>query len=195
MNIFADPTLNAIVEHELRRGNSFRVQETSNHDGKQIQVVLEKAIDRVGVNQLLHDNRRTVSWHFDCPHTFCVSARNTANNCVDSISCTMPINYGGNDVLEKLVPKKVWRFVSKEIQHGNPIIGIDDTDWCFRIGLRNCFSPPFGLRIPLIGKLVAKVNKMEWVEQNGPWVGFESGVCLVSDDEYPFIVSCAGSSH
>ena len=40
----------------------------------------------------------------------------------------MPINYGGNDVLEKLVPKKVWRFVSKEIQHGNPIIGIDDTD-------------------------------------------------------------------
>ena len=195
MNVFADPILNEIVKHELLRGNSFRIQETCNHDRKQIQAVLEKPIDRVGVNQLLHDNRRTIDWFFDCPQTFCVSSRRTARNSVDSIRCTMPIHYGGNDILQQLVPKKVWRFVSKELQHGNSILGINDTSWCFRIALQNCFSPPLGLKIPLISKLVAKTTKMEWIEQNGPWVGLESGVCFGRKDEYPYIVSWSGSNH
>ena len=101
MNIFANPTLNEIIKHELHRGNSFRIQETCNHDKKQIQVVLEESIDRVGVNQLLHDNRRTIDWLFDYQQSFRVFSRHTAHNGVESISSTMPIHYGGNEILQK----------------------------------------------------------------------------------------------
>ena len=196
--VFDEPVLNEIVEREARRGNSFHIQETCDPCGAHKRLAFSSPVDRVEMNPLLRANRDSIGWDFGwsldaVPRAFSIFSKNGTNRARESIVGPMPSLYGENPLPAVLVPRRILRFLAGQRAEGNPIVGIHDSEDLFKLSLGRCFQPPPALRIPLLRQAMRRFFRIEWIEQKGPWVGFESGVYFETRDGCRFIVSwCSG---